>query len=75
VLYQLSYLGPMANQAWLPVGGPQDTTGLPGRATAEGPRAEAVSSFDPPSEDRYATQPTNIALEPRPAPPRPPPSG
>ncbi len=33
VLYQLSYLGPMANQAWPPVGGPQDTTGPRGRAT------------------------------------------
>jgi len=37
VLYQLSYLGPMANQAWLPVGGPQDTTALPRRATDAGP--------------------------------------
>ncbi|MEX1173334.1 MAG: hypothetical protein WEG56_12075, partial [Chloroflexota bacterium] len=37
VLYQLSYLGPMANQAWLPVGGPQDTMRPRGRARAEPP--------------------------------------
>ena len=28
VLYQLSYLGPMANQARSPAGGAEDTTGL-----------------------------------------------
>ena len=37
VLYRLSYLGPMANHGWLPVGGPQDTTGPPGRATGRVP--------------------------------------
>ncbi len=37
VLYQLSYLGPMANQARLPVGGPQNTTDLSRRATRQGP--------------------------------------
>ena len=39
VLYQLSYLGPMANQAQPPVGVPENTTGLEGpsrRAPAAG---------------------------------------
>ena len=38
VLYQLSYLGPMANQARLPVGGPQDSTHV--RLATRRPRPE-----------------------------------
>ena len=36
VLYQLSYLGPMANQARSPVGGGEDTTGLRPPSNPEG---------------------------------------
>jgi hypothetical protein len=37
VLYQLSYLGPMANQARSPVGGAEDTTGLRRASTSAPP--------------------------------------
>ena len=58
VLYQLSYLGPMANQARSPVGGAEDTTGLrrastsadrqarsPGRVSGRMVRPAAESSM------------------------------
>src|SRR5262252_3452676 len=37
VLYQLSYLGPMANQARSPVGGAEDSTGPDGPSIARRP--------------------------------------
>ena len=43
VLYQLSYLGPMANQARSPVGGAEDTTGPP-RASTSGRPAPSSDS-------------------------------
>ena len=36
VLYQLSYLGPKTDQGWSPVGGGEDTTGLPSPSTNGG---------------------------------------
>ena len=52
VLYQLSYLGPMANQARSPVGGGENTTRLPSPSTASdpsaaGPAASAASTVLP----------------------------